>query len=249
LAFEDILLRVVPTATDELERLGMAVDLARRVRGRLNGLFVVGNDDSKADWAKALFERAVVRSSLETTWRVMDGRANADISFIARRSDLVIVPSTGVDRSPWGRAPEQVALGSGRPILILPALVAPISVGNTVLVGWNETRESSRAIHDAMPILLAAEKIYVFTAVAEQGPEPVADIQLLGHLRQNGVRAELVRRRGAYAAAEIALEMRRIDADLLVIGLHSKSVPGGFELGDVSGHFVRSASSPLMCSC
>ena len=60
--FADVLLRVVPNSPMEMERLGVAVDLARRLQGRLNGFFVSNESDSKADWAHALFERSVARS-------------------------------------------------------------------------------------------------------------------------------------------------------------------------------------------
>jgi hypothetical protein len=70
--FADVLLRVVPAAVDELERLTVAVELTQRLHGRLDGVFVTDRGENKAGWAQALFERAVSRSSLETTWRVVE---------------------------------------------------------------------------------------------------------------------------------------------------------------------------------
>jgi nucleotide-binding universal stress UspA family protein len=239
----DMLLLVEPTATDELERLAVAVDLAQRLHGRLDGVYMASSESaSKASWARTLFTRAVSRSPLETTWRVLDGHSNAALLFQARRSDLAILPSATPGRSN-GCGAEHVASDSGRPAMVLPA--SATSVGNTVLIGWNDSRESARAIHDAVPILLIAEKVVVLTVMADDDLEPLADRRFVDHLRQHGVSAEIRRRRGE-PAEEIAAEARELEADLLVIGLHNGVA--GRELGDVSRKFTRTMSLPVLCS-
>jgi nucleotide-binding universal stress UspA family protein len=247
-AFADVLLRVIPSAPQELERLGVAVDLARRVHGRLNGFFVTQANDSKAEWAHALFERAVTRSSLETSWRVVDGRGDAGLLFLARRSDLIILPCAGCVPGPSTRAPDHLALESGRPLLILPHRKPELSIGHVVVVGWNESREAARAIHDAMPILIEAEKVLVLTVLGPGDLEPMADVRLLEHLRQHGVPAELERRYSEDAAEEIAGEVRRADADMVVIGLRERTDGAQRGLGDVSRRFMNTGSLPVFCS-
>lgn len=244
----DVLVRVVPGAPQELERLIVAVDLARRVHGRLNGVFVTQENDGKADWARSLFDRAAMRSSLETTWRVVPMRDDAGLLFLARRSDLAVLPSIGITPVSATRALDQVSLESGRPVLILPPPRTDMSIGNIVLVGWNESRESARAIHDALPILAEAEKVYVLTVLKPGDPEPISDIALLEHLREQGVTAELVRRHGEEPANELASEARRTGADILVIGLRRRVCSGELKLGDVSERFSRTGSLPVFCS-
>ena len=240
----DVLLRVVPNSPTELERLAVA----RRLQSRLNGFYVAKGADNKADWARSLFERSVARSSLETSWRVVDGRSDAGLLFLARRSDLIILPSIGSDRARSVTAPDQIAMRSGRPVLILPHSDQPLSIGSTVVVGWNESRGAARALHAAMPILAAADKVLVLTVLAADEGEPIADARLLEHLRQHGVAAELVHRHGEDAAEVIACEIRRTDADMLVIGLHEEHPPIDLRLGDVSHRFVHTGSLPVFCS-
>jgi nucleotide-binding universal stress UspA family protein len=247
--FADVLLRVVPNSPMELERLSVAVDLTRRLQGKLNGFFISKEDDSKSGWAQALFERSVARSPLETSWRVVDGHSDAGLLFLARRSDLVILPCCNSDQTRPSRGPEQVALRSGRPVLILPLSDPPISIGGTVVVGWTESPEAARAIHEAMPFLVAADRVLVLTVFGPDEGEPMADMRLLEHLRQHGVAAELVRRHGEDAAEEIASEVRRVDADMLVIGLHEEFDPIEPRLGDVSHRFVHTGSLAVFCSC
>jgi nucleotide-binding universal stress UspA family protein len=248
MTFADVMVRVIPSAPQELERLVVAVDLARRVGGRLNGVFVAHGDDDKADWAHSLFERAARRSSLETTWRVVPKRNDTGLLFLARRSDLAVLPSMGAVRASAGRSLSQTLLESGRPVLILPPPQTDMSIGNTVLVAWNGSRESARAIHDALPILVEAEKVLVLTVLQPDDPEPIPDAPLLEHLRQHGVAAELVRRHSEEAGDEIAAEARRVGADMIVIGLHRRASSSEIELGDVSERFGRTGSMPIFCS-
>ncbi len=258
MAFADLLLRVVPGAPDERERLDVAVDLARRVHARLNGVFIQ-ETDGKADWAHALFERAVGRSSLETSWRVVGGQGGASLLDLARRSDLVILPCA--DSGPAGRAPEQLALCSGRPLLILPPARPEVAVGARVVIGWNESREAARALHDALPILIEADTVLILTVLEpgpseQEAPKSMGDVCLLDHLRQHGVAAELARLHGEDPAEEIAREVRRIDADMLVIGLHERAAAARRTpdrrpertLGEISRRFVNTGSLPVFCS-
>jgi nucleotide-binding universal stress UspA family protein len=215
----------------ELERLSVAVDLARRVQGKLNGFFLAKDDDTQAESARSLFERAVVRSPLETSWRVIDGRADARLLYMARRSDLVILPRAGAVHAGRERGPDYLALQAGRPLLILPAQSTGLSVGNAVVVGWNDSREAARAIHDAMPILTEAEHVLVLT-VRKPGQAPlIADVALRQHLRQHGVVAELEHRSGEDPAEEIAATAQRINADMVVIGLRGSGDDAGNDLG------------------
>jgi nucleotide-binding universal stress UspA family protein len=245
MSFADILLRVVPTEDDELDRLALAVDLTQRLHARLDGLYVAGEGDNDANWARTLFERAVSKTSLETTWRVVDGASNAALLFQARRADLTILPRGAASRADERYAPATVALECGRPVLMLPQAANAMSIGHTVLVGWNESRESARALHDAMPILVNADRVVVAT-VADDELEPLADRRLVEHLRQHGVAVE-VRRRHGDAADEIAAEARELGADMVVIGLHREGDPGS-ALGEVSQRFMRTATLPVFCS-
>jgi nucleotide-binding universal stress UspA family protein len=245
--FADILLRVVPTAEGELERLGVAVDLARRLQGKLNGVYLARDEDSDAEWARTLFERAVIRSPLETSWRVVEGRADARLLYMARRSDLIMLPAASAVPD-GGRSPDYLALHAGRPLLILPTPTTDFSVGNTVVVGWNETREAARAIHDAIPILTAAERVLVVTVQTPGQVNMIADVAMRQHLRQHGVIAEFEHRSSEDPAEELAAATRAIDGDMVVIGLRDRGEGARSELGDVSQRFVHKASLPVFCS-
>jgi len=247
-SFADVLVRVVPSASEELERLSQAVDLSQRFRARLGGVFVAAKSDGKQEgWAKTLFDRAVSRTSLETTWRVVDGHSSAALLFQARRSDLAILPPVGLIPGLACQAPELIGLDSGGPVLILPRPSEAMSIGHRILIGWNDTRQAARAIHDAMPILVNADSVCVLSVVTDDGLEPLADRRLADHLTQHGVCVNLARRHGD-AAEEIAAEAREQEADILVIGLRGGEPGSEAPLGDVTRRFVRTVSLPVFLS-
>ena len=242
MSLADVLLRVVPTAHGELERLTVAVDLTQMLCARLDGVFVSKGGGDKADWAQKLFERSVSRTSLETTWRVVDGHSGAGLLFQSRRSDLTILPGVGDERGRQAVPAAQLALESGRPVLILPSPATPMSIGHSVLVAWNDTRESARAINDAIPILINADSVRILTVLTDD-LEPLADRRLVEHLRQHGVLAELGRRHGD-PTEEIAAEAREMQADLLVMGLHSRGERRAADSGRCQPAFCPHGRAP-----
>jgi nucleotide-binding universal stress UspA family protein len=245
MSFADILMPVAPTAEDELVRLAVAVDLAQRLKARLNGVFVATNLTSRreASWARSLFDRAVSLTSLETTWRVIDGREMAPLLFQARRTDLVVMPPAEPVVGSDSQRPELIALQSGVPTLVLPHPKNEMSIGHKILVGWNETREATRAIHDALPILENADKVWVLSVTPDDGPEPLGERRLVDHLTLHGAPIELARRHGD-PGEEIAASALDLDVDMLVLGLKRR----GNDLGDVSSRFVRSMTFPILFS-
>ena len=73
-----------------------------------------------------------------------------------RYADLIIVGQLDPNdpQAPLIRPrPEEVALLAGRPILVVPYVGTFEQIGRRVLVGWDASREATRAVNDAMPLL------------------------------------------------------------------------------------------------
>jgi len=245
LAIADILLSVVPTLDDEPERLAVAVDLACRLHARLNGVYRL-DGDGRPEWARALFERALARSPVDASWRAIDGRSGGGFLQLARRSDVCILPSASAGGAPSVRFRE-VVFESGRPVLFLPSPRDATSIASRVMVAWSDTPASARAMHEALPVLAEAQEVRVLTVQTRDEPAPLADTRLLDHLRQHGVAAHLDHRSGEDIAEEIAAEVRRWGADMLVIGVRRESDRAG-ALSEISQRFLGVGSLPVFCS-
>ena len=209
-----------------------------------------------ADKEREAFEHSANLRGLSAEWRAVAEGLESDPALHARYVDLTILGQLDPDR---GEAelirprPEHVTLASGRPILVVPYAGHYETVGRRVLIGWNATREATRAVSDAMPLLIAADVVTVLTIDAREGPDghgelPGADISL--HLARHGVKATIERTVSAGIPAGDVLLSRAADlgADLLVIGAYGHSRMRELLLGGATRSILRSMTLPVLMS-
>ena len=210
-----------------------------------------------AEEEREAFEHAASLRGLSAEWRlVAEGGAQADAALHARYVDLTILGQLDPDRGDVELIrprPEQVTLASGRPILVIPYAGQFATVGRRVLIGWDASREATRAVNDAMPLLMAADIVTVLTIDAREGPDahgelPGADISL--HLARHGVKAEIERTVSAGIAPGEVLLSRAADlgADLLVIGAYGHSRVRELLLGGATRSILQSMTLPVLMS-
>ena len=207
------------------------------------------------DREREAFEHAASLRGLSAEWRVTEG-LEADPAVHARYVDLTILGQLdpdGGDTELIRPRPDLVALASGRPILAVPYAGQFETVGRRVLIGWNATREATRAVNDAMPLLAAADVVTVLTIDAREGPDahgelPGADISL--HLARHGVKATIERTVSAGVPAGEVLLSRAADlgADLLVIGAYGHSRMRELLLGGATRSILQSMTVPVLMS-
>jgi nucleotide-binding universal stress UspA family protein len=210
----------------------------------------------QAKKAKALFDKHFAAAGIAAEWRQQQGSFSATVSLNARYADLTIV-SQRDSSSPAGydvvELPADVALSAGRPVLVVPFIGAGKSIGTNVLVGWNASREATRAVNDALPILQRAKTVTVLVIDPERGIDghgevPAADIAL--HLARHGVKAEAARTESGDIEAGDVLLSRAADlgADLLVVGAYGHSRMREFILGGVTRHLLQHMTVPILMS-
>jgi nucleotide-binding universal stress UspA family protein len=141
---------------------------------------------------------------------------------------------------------------SGRPLLVIPAAAEMRGAPRRIAVGWSPTREATRAIHDALPLLMAAELVMVVAvddprARSESG-EPGADIA--AHLARHGVEAEVrfVPKGEGGVTGTLVDEARYCGAELMVLGGYGHTRFSEWLLGGVSRDIVAASPIPLLFS-
>src|SRR5260370_4649450 len=112
---------------------------------------------------RAKFEDIVRRHGIrpESEWRSLP-YLSSEVGVHAYYADLVVIArpeSPGQTAGPPGLA-ESLVLSSGRPIIVFPPH-GTVSRVRRILVAWNATRESIRAVADALPLLVEAEAVEV----------------------------------------------------------------------------------------
>lgn len=169
----------------------------------------------------------------------------------ARQCDLVVVGTVAGDqREARERLSSSVLVASGRPMLVVPASYDPVPGFDKAVVAWKSSRESARALHDAMPWLRRMRSVDLL--IVDEGPRSSyaqsLDALLIGHLERNQVSAQLVRRSAPAAQVGTIIDMhaQEAEADLLVAGGYSHSRLREQVLGGATRFLMEHASVPTL---
>jgi len=275
--FKDILAYCDRSASS-VNALDYARALAEAGSGKLTALMVamfsfhsIGmyGEGATAVWIAARAQAETEAAALEADLRSALTRIAPEAEF--RRSDAEV--GDGPDRfAEIGRYFDASVLGfdaeggsdlqrrlfnaalfySARPVIVVPQAAAQRGAPERVLVAWSPTREASRAVHDALPLLRGAEEVRIVVvddarARAESG-EPGADIA--AHLARHGCAADVrFVPAGAGGVTSVLLdEARHFGADLIVLGGYGHSRLSQWMLGGVSRDIVARSAVPLLFS-
>jgi nucleotide-binding universal stress UspA family protein len=184
----------------------------------------------------------------EVEWRTALELPYELVSREARAADLIIVGARHTGGNVHDLVdPGVILLRAGRPLLVVPDVVAPPQL-RRVVVAWKETRECRRAVRDALPFLQQAKEVLIL-GIDEGQPEtakgPLSDVA--GYLRRHGVvvAREVWRQARGPVAAELLHLVRDEGADLIVAGGYGHSRLGEWIFGGVTHELL--ASSPVCC--
>ena len=166
------------------------------------------------------------------------------LGSLARVHDLTVISRPG-SRGVRMPALEAVLFESGRPVLMAPP-TPPRLFGQTVVIYWNASTETSRAIAMAMPILRKAKHVVLLTIEGSVVPGPSAK-QALEHLAANGVPAmdKTVNPRGQRTGEIILAQAQALGADLLIKGAYTQSRLRQMIFGGATHHVLGNAELPV----
>jgi len=230
MALTEILVHVEASATGQ-GRLQGAKALAAVHEARLVAVGVAG---TPADGA--------------TEWR--DIHSLRQLPTHARYADLTIMGQT--DDGAHDHVTEMV-MTVGRPVMVIPRRGSFPSIGRRPLIAWNASREATRAVFDALPLLRRADRVTVLTLDADSGAGgedrvPGADIGLT--LARHMVPVEVVHSTRGEIDAGNALLSRAADcgADLIVMGAFGHSPLHERVLGGATRHILQHMTVPVLIS-
>ncbi|WP_238542479.1 universal stress protein [Sphingomonas sp. PAMC 26621] len=199
----------------------------------------IGYPEGDFSGALAVTERQVVDDELKTVaaefhacptirGRVLDWRSiptlepvSHFVALEARCADLLITgAATGSLNSTRHADTGELVLNAGRPVLIVPRHATTAAFA-TVMVAWSDTRECRRAIVDALPLLMDADRV-VLAGVGSDLPGIRARIEdVRDWLSRHSVDADVI---VAHALAGDAATLVRIAdenaVDLVVAGAY-----------------------------
>lgn len=279
MALRDILVQLDATEQGRA-RLRIAADLARQHGAQLIGIHAFDlplpfaaadagsgmaladllkrmRDDAAATAAsvEAAFREQLRHDGIDGEWRLVEGPVAERVALHARYADLLVLGQA----DPEGEPPaddatiEAAMFTSGRPILVIPHSGNFTTLGRRVVIGWNGSREATRAVHDALPLIAGAEQVTVLavnprSGTVALGDEPGADIAR--HLARHGLKVTVERTEATEISAGDLLLNRAADlsADLIVTGAYGHSRVREMILGGVTRTLLRHMTVPVLMS-
>ena len=262
------------------ELVKAAVTLARETDAHVSGLYVVpavqvypsvgfeaapqvfeGNRTffkDNAQRVKQAFEEAMRAEGLSHDFHLLDARSPViadEVMASGRCADLVLVSATNPDEITGVERDfvEQVVMGVGRPVIVLPAQGDASIRLNEIVVGWDGGREAARAAFDALPLFRKAEKVRIVRIDPQKDPSlrgSVAGADLAEALSRQGIRAE-AQGYPTDGLDEGQALMRCADdcgAGLIVMGAYGHSRLAEFIFGGATRFVLTRMTRPVLMS-
>jgi nucleotide-binding universal stress UspA family protein len=189
-------------------------------------------------------------------WHLFSKGEREALIELANSVDLTITgqlpPNSGANGAALFR-PEDLVMAAGRPVLIVPYAGEFETVGRRALIAWDGSREASRALHDALPLLVDAETatiIFVASQEKELDQRQPALKRVARHLHRHGIQANPEATLCRDLAVSDVLLSRAADlaADLIVAGGYHHSQLREALLGGVSRGLLDHMTVPVLMS-
>ncbi len=175
------------------------------------------------------FSKAAESEQIAVDTRIIHGdesTAARKMAQFARNFDLVILRQANPKSDQFSlveEVSEQVLLLSGRPVFFMPYIGAHRIPCQKAMIAWDGTPAATRALHDALPILVRMQEVIVL--VVKEGKQKTAKGEVMveelqRHLSNHKVRATLRRvHAGTFDVPTVILnEIAENNIDLLVMG-------------------------------
>jgi nucleotide-binding universal stress UspA family protein len=141
---------------------------------------------------------------------------------------------------------ESALFDTGRPVLIAPPTRFQ-TLGETVVIAWNRSTETARAVLGAMPILAKARRIVVLE-LDDWGVAGPSGSELVRSLRMRDLPAEAVMAADPSnrPGEAILAEARGLGCDLLVKGAYTQSRLRQMFFGGATSHILNATTMPVL---
>ena len=203
--------------------------------------------------ARAEFDALTHDRSFTSEWRVSENETGEALMLHARHASLAVMgpPARQAGAPSQLSLSENLIFASGRPCLLVPDGWPAERLARRAVVGWNGSREATRSIADALPLLREADTVHLVVVPeprlrSMQGEEPGAD--MAAHLARQGVKVELEQVPGNEAGRVLLHRCAIVAADLLVMGAIGRPRVSEFVFGGATRQVLADVKVPLLLS-
>jgi nucleotide-binding universal stress UspA family protein len=231
--------------------------MPQMIEARLGEHMVKLQEDVVGEWSKtskAAFDKATANSGLALEWRCVEGDPEEMLCVHGRYADLIVIgqhdPNIASDY-PNPDLADHLTMAAGRPVVVIPYSGRFTAIGKRVMVAWNASRESARAVSDALPFLKLAKEVHILAVnpqcgLTTHGEAPGADIAL--HLARHGVNAtaECLAAEDISAGDLLLARAADEDIDLIVMGCYGRSRLREMVMGGATRHMLSHMTLPVL---
>jgi nucleotide-binding universal stress UspA family protein len=269
MSIKDILVHVDASPASD-QRIQLACRLAHRFGAHLTGLsirprldwFAMPPESGAAamalvSWLDDLiaaserlgeqFKVFLKSNGVAGEWHMADGPPAFELTRWGNTADLVILGQSDPQHRTELRTPEDVVLGCGRPVLMVPYAGSFVHVGKTALVAWDASSQAARAAHDALALLAPTAKVSVLS-VSPSEEQRASGERLAAGLARHGfsANAEIMRPRDLAPAEAVLSSTAEGSGDLIVMGAYSHTRVRELILGGMTRDMLRGMTVPVL---
>ena len=194
----------------------------------------------------------VVMGQAQAYFRAEEGDIRVELPRHALTADLIV---TGYDNRPDGDLSSVVAglFDASKPVLAIPrnpgVTLSPTGFARTVALAWDGSLAASRALREAVPHMIHAEKVYMVRVQGgDDSGNAESDDLVKAYLASHCLSAEVaVTDRGHRSVGEALLaKAEALGANLLVMGAYGHSHIGEMMWGGATDYVVKHTRIPLL---
>jgi len=207
-------------------------------------------ENENAEIATAKLAEAAAKVDVPVTTLKEEGYALDILNRHALVTDLVLVGQIDPDddkSAQYQYLADELVVSCPQPVLIVPYAGKYQRFGSRILVGWNNTREASHALHDALPFLKNADEVTLLSINpdADQTNENAAAIE---YLKLHGITAKMTVGHWKDVSVGDALLDSLVDlnADMLVMGAYGHSRIREMILGGATQEILGHMTAPIL---
>jgi len=181
-------------------------------------------------------------------WDVADGGVSILLRHAGHWHDVLVIGSGGQDSWQSEAGVAQLVLTCGLPCIVVPQAAGGREVGHgCIAVAWNGSIEAIGALHAALPLLRAAQRVVVLSGTQRPTATGLIRFDLDAWAEQHGVGIEyLMLEEGEDVGPALLEAAQEIAADLLVAGAYGRPRLAEWALGGVTRHLLRHGTLPLL---
>lgn len=206
-----------------------------------------------ADEAKDNFLQICNALNCSATWYELENRS--DLLKILMYSDLVITNQDAYDQDSehsYHSFINTLIFETGKPVMLIPTEWSQPLIGSRIIVGWDESKEASRAINDAMPMLQQAEYVDVISVDCKEVEGLSNTSKISSYLSKRNVTNQFhlqTTGKDLETPEKVLLSnAKNAEANLIVIGGYGHTRLRELVLGGTTRYLIKHSSVPVLMS-